>query len=176
MIHLARYFKHMFVNKNNSQADRELLPSKVDVKFGAETLGHDNSSRIFWHINSNKSPLNKRHRIITAMLVTIKIIRYIISTINQTFPFIFPVIVEEFQTMPPGHPVIPEISAAASALLGEYGASDAAVLNVIFGVARPEGKLPFELPNSMEAVRDQKADVPYDSENPLYPFGFGLSY
>jgi beta-glucosidase len=72
--------------------------------------------------------------------------------------------------------VIPEISAAASALLGEYGASDAAVLNVIFGVARPEGKLPFELPISMEAVRDQKADVPYDSENPLYPFGFGLSY
>jgi len=25
-------------------------------------------------------------------------------------------------------------------------------------------------------VRNQKADVPYDSENPLYPFGFGLSY
>jgi beta-glucosidase len=72
--------------------------------------------------------------------------------------------------------VIPEISAAAQALLGEYGADDAAVLNVVFGVARPEGKLPFELPNSMEAVRYQKADLPYDSENPLYPFGFGLSY
>jgi len=28
----------------------------------------------------------------------------------------------------------------------------------------------------MEAVRNQKADVPYDSENPLYPFGFGMSY
>jgi hypothetical protein len=25
-------------------------------------------------------------------------------------------------------------------------------------------------------VRDQKADLPYDSEDPLYPFGFGLSY
>jgi len=72
--------------------------------------------------------------------------------------------------------VIPEISAAAKALLGEYGASDEAVLNVVFGVARPEGKLPFELPSSMEAVRNQKADLPYDSENPLYPFGFGLSY
>ncbi len=58
--------------------------------------------------------------------------------------------------------VIPEISAAARALVGEYGASDTAVLNVVFGKARPEGKLPFELPNSMEAVRDQKADVPYD--------------
>ena len=72
--------------------------------------------------------------------------------------------------------VIPEISTAARALLGEYGASDTAVLNVIFGNARPEGKLPFELPGSMEAVRNQKADVPYDSENPLYPFGFGMSY
>ena len=72
--------------------------------------------------------------------------------------------------------VIPEISTAARALLGEYGASDTAVLNVIFGIAYPEGKLPFELPGSMEAVRNQKADVPYDSENPLYPFGFGMSY
>jgi len=72
--------------------------------------------------------------------------------------------------------VIPEISGAARALLGEYGASDTAVLNVVFGKARPEGKLPFELPSSMEAVREQKADVPYDSGDPLYPFGFGLSY
>jgi beta-glucosidase len=72
--------------------------------------------------------------------------------------------------------VIPEISAAAQALLGEYGASDQAVLNVIFGQTHPQGKLPFELPSSMEAVRNQKADLPYDSENPLYPFRFGLSY
>ena len=70
--------------------------------------------------------------------------------------------------------VIPEISAAAQALLADYGASDAAVLDVIFGRARPEGKLPFELPSSMDAVRRQLTDVPYDSENPLYPFGFGL--
>jgi len=72
--------------------------------------------------------------------------------------------------------VIPEINAAAKALLAEYGASDTAVLDVIFGGTNPEGKLPFELPSSMAAVQNQKADVPYDSENPLYPFGFGLSY
>jgi beta-glucosidase len=72
--------------------------------------------------------------------------------------------------------VIPEISEAAKALLAEYGASDAAVLDVVFGKDRPEGRLPFELPSSMEAVRNQKTDVPYDSENPLYPFGFGLAY
>jgi beta-glucosidase len=72
--------------------------------------------------------------------------------------------------------VIPEISGLAKALLAEYGASDNAVLDVLFGKAKPEGKLPFELPSSMAAVRNQKADVPYDSENPLYRFGFGLSY
>jgi beta-glucosidase len=72
--------------------------------------------------------------------------------------------------------VIPEINESAKALLAEYGAGDIAVLNVIFAKCNPEGKLPFELPSSMEAVRNQKADVPYDSENPLYAFGFGLSY
>ncbi len=72
--------------------------------------------------------------------------------------------------------VIPDIGAEARALLGDYGASDEAVLNILFGKAQPEGALPFELPASMEAVRNQKADVPYDSEDPLYPFGFGLRY
>jgi beta-glucosidase len=61
-------------------------------------------------------------------------------------------------------------------LLADFGASDLAVLDIIFGKARPEGKLPFELPSSMEAVRRQKEDVPYDSENPLYGFGHGLTY
>jgi beta-glucosidase len=61
-------------------------------------------------------------------------------------------------------------------LLADYGANDEAVLNVIFGVAQPEGVLPFEMPSSMEAVRSQKADLPHDSINPLYPFGFGLAY
>ena len=72
--------------------------------------------------------------------------------------------------------VIPEINAAAKALLADYGASDTSILDVIFGQAKPEGKLPFELPSSMEAVRKQKPDLPHDTENPLYQFGFGLSY
>jgi beta-glucosidase len=44
------------------------------------------------------------------------------------------------------------------------------------GKAKPEGHLPFELPSSMEAVRNQKEDVPYVSKDPLYKFGAGLSY
>lgn len=72
--------------------------------------------------------------------------------------------------------VFPEINAAAKGVFGNYGASDAALLDVIFGIAKPEGKLPFELPSSMDAVRNQKEDVPYDSKDPLYAFGFGLRY
>lgn len=72
--------------------------------------------------------------------------------------------------------VIPEIAGAAKALIADFGASDQNVCEVLFGNASPEGKLPFELPSSMEAVRNQLTDVPYDSENPLYEFGFGLNY
>ena len=72
--------------------------------------------------------------------------------------------------------VIPEIAEAAAALLADYGASDANVLKVIFGQDQPQGCLPFELPRSMDAVRAQKADLPHDSENPLFPYGFGLRY
>ncbi|HSK89261.1 MAG TPA: glycoside hydrolase family 3 N-terminal domain-containing protein [Anaerolineales bacterium] len=72
--------------------------------------------------------------------------------------------------------VIPEIAEKSAALLGNFGASDEAILDVIFGTFEPQGKLPFELPSSMEAVRGQKEDLPHDSENPLFPFGHGLCY
>ena len=72
--------------------------------------------------------------------------------------------------------VIPDIVDSASAVIADYGASDRAVAEVLFGIAKPEGRLPFELPSSMEAVRKQHADVPGDSENPLFESGFGLAY
>ena len=72
--------------------------------------------------------------------------------------------------------VIPEIAQKSAALLADFGASDSAVLDVIFGKFKPGGKLPFELPSSMAAVKKQKEDLPYDSENPTFPFGFGLTY
>jgi beta-glucosidase len=84
-----------------------------------------------------------------------------------------PTIVEVYLDRPA---VIPEIADASRALLANFGAADEAVLDVVFGRHAPTGKLPFELPSSMEAVRAQKPDVPYDSEDPLFPFGAGLSY
>jgi len=72
--------------------------------------------------------------------------------------------------------VLPEIAEKSAGLLADFGASDGAVLDVIFGLFTPSGRLPFEMPSSMDAVRKQKEDVPCDSENPLFSFGYGLTY
>jgi beta-glucosidase len=72
--------------------------------------------------------------------------------------------------------VMPEIAAEAGAVLATFGCSDDAILDVVFGEFKPTGKLPIELPRSMQAVKEQKEDVPCDSEDPLYAFGFGLTY
>ena len=71
--------------------------------------------------------------------------------------------------------VIPEIAESCAGLLANFGAGDSAVLDIIFGRFKPAAKLPFELPSSMDAVRQQRPDVPRDSENPLFEYGFGLS-
>lgn len=72
--------------------------------------------------------------------------------------------------------VIPQISENAKALIANFGSSDKALLDVVFGKYKPGGHLPIEMPSSMDAVRNQKEDMPYDSKDPLYRFGFGLSY
>lgn len=70
--------------------------------------------------------------------------------------------------------VIPEVAKATKVLITEFGVSNEALVDVLFGQTKPQGRLPIELPSSMEAVEKQKEDVPYDSQNPLFPFGFGL--
>jgi beta-glucosidase len=72
--------------------------------------------------------------------------------------------------------ILTPIRDRARAVIANFGVSDAALLDVLTGRAAPQGKLPFELPASMEAVAAQRPDVPYDSPRPLYPFGFGRSY
>jgi beta-glucosidase len=72
--------------------------------------------------------------------------------------------------------VIPEIADKCAGLTADFGATDAVLLDVLFGKFAPTGKLPLELPSSMEAVRNQKEDLPYDSRDPLFPYGYGLTY
>jgi len=57
-----------------------------------------------------------------------------------------------------------------------FECQDEILAELIFGKFKPTGKLPIEIPSSVEAVEKQMEDTPYDSENPLYEYGHGLSY
>lgn len=70
--------------------------------------------------------------------------------------------------------VLTNVVDRAGALIGNFGVSDANLFRMLTGEAWAEGKLPFELPSSMEAVRTQRPDLPGDSGAPLYPYGSGL--
>lgn len=73
-------------------------------------------------------------------------------------------------------PIIPEINAKSEAVIADFYCEHETIFELIFGRFSPQGKLPIELPSSVEAVENQKEDTPYDSKDPLYPFGYGLSY
>lgn len=72
--------------------------------------------------------------------------------------------------------ILTSIRDKASVLIGNFGASDTALFDVLTGKARAEGRLPFELPSSMAAVRAQASDAPHDSADPLYPVNFRRDY
>ena len=72
--------------------------------------------------------------------------------------------------------ILANVRAHATALLGDFGISDEPLLALITGKLSPGGHLPFELPSSLNAVRQQKSDLPHDSDAPLFPFAFGLHY
>lgn len=72
--------------------------------------------------------------------------------------------------------VISELVRDSAGLLATFGVSDEALFGMLTGNFAPTGRLPFELPLSMEAVRNQLEDLPHDSKDPLFPFGHGLTY
>lgn len=84
-----------------------------------------------------------------------------------------PTIVDVYMDRPA---VIPDIAKKSKALITNFGAQDEILLELVFGEFNPSGKLPFEIPSSMEAVENQFEDMPYDSKNPLYPFGAGMRF
>jgi len=72
--------------------------------------------------------------------------------------------------------ILEDIKKLSSSLIGTFGVSDQIMFEGIFGEFSPTGKLPFEIPSSMESVLNQKEDVPDDSLNPTYEMGYGISY
>ncbi|MDN6401210.1 MAG: glycoside hydrolase family 3 protein, partial [Brachybacterium sp.] len=60
------------------------------------------------------------------------------------------------------------------ALTGSFGVSGAAWIGAITGAIPARGRLPIDLPRSMESVRKSFEDVPGGTADPLYRCGHGL--
>ncbi|GAA2112573.1 glycoside hydrolase family 3 N-terminal domain-containing protein [Microlunatus panaciterrae] len=60
---------------------------------------------------------------------------------------------------------------SAAVITANFGASDRALLEVLSGRQRAVGRLQFELPSSMEAVRRSRSDVGSDTDAPVYGVG-----
>lgn len=71
--------------------------------------------------------------------------------------------------------IVTPLIESASILLGDFGTSDSNLLQLLFGVTPFTGRLPFDLPRSMRAVERSREDVPFDTEDPLFRHGFGLT-
>ena len=72
--------------------------------------------------------------------------------------------------------ILTEFIDQAAGVFAAFGADDAALLDVVFGRHEPTGKLPYDLPADMPSVAAQAADAAHDLEDPLFKFGFGLTY
>jgi beta-glucosidase len=70
--------------------------------------------------------------------------------------------------------VLGPVDAMASAILVNFGVSDAALLDVVIGKLAAKGRLPFEFPSTMDAVDAQDPAVADDTRKPLYRAGAGL--
>ncbi len=67
--------------------------------------------------------------------------------------------------------VLTKVVPHAGVLLVDYGASDEVLVDVLTGVAAPEGRLPFELPRDMASVLAHDCDRPEGLADPLFPIG-----
>lgn len=83
-----------------------------------------------------------------------------------------PTVVDVFLDRPA---ILGPIVDAASAVVANWGASADALLDVLTGEVPATGKLPFDVPRSMAAVEASRPDVPFDTADPLFRFGHGLT-
>lgn len=72
--------------------------------------------------------------------------------------------------------ILSELNDLSDALIGTFGVNDEVIHEIINGKTNPSGALPFELPSSINEVEEQLEDVPDDTANPLYKYGYGLSF
>ncbi len=72
--------------------------------------------------------------------------------------------------------ILTEFIDQVPAVLASFGVSDHSLFRIVFGKSAPTGKLPFDLPSDMPSVMSQAADAAHDFSDPLFKFGFGLTY
>lgn len=70
--------------------------------------------------------------------------------------------------------ILTRVKDKARALIVTFGASDAAIVDVAMGNAKPKGRLPFDLPKTGASLERQDPAIPDDSIYPLYRSGFGI--
>ncbi len=85
---------------------------------------------------------------------------------------VVPTVVDVFLDRPA---ILGPIVEAAAAVTANWGANAEALLDVLTGGVPATGKLPFDVPASMAAVEASRPDVPFDTADPLFRFGHGLS-
>ena len=90
-----------------------------------------------------------------------------IVSICETVPTIFDIYLDRAA-------IFPEIAEASATVTANFGANPEAFIDVIQNPGLAKGRLPIELPSSTAAVLASKSDVPYDTEAPLFAYGFGL--
>ena len=66
----------------------------------------------------------------------------------------------------------------AGAIMATFGVLDKAMMEIVSGNFTPQGKLPFALPKTLQAVQDQRSDFPgygETADGALYEFGYGMN-
>ncbi len=85
---------------------------------------------------------------------------------------VVPTVVDVFLDRPA---ILAPIVESAHAVVANWGVSAAALLDVLSGAVPAGGKLPFDVSRSMAAVVASRPDVPFDTADPLFRFGHGLT-
>ncbi len=125
----------------DSPADADVAILRLEAPW--EQRGEPGSFESYFHAGSLAFPSEEIERI-----------RAIAATV--------PTVVDVYLDRPA---ILTELAEFIPSLLVNFGASDEAVLQVLFGEAAPKGRLPFDIPSSMEAVVANRPDVPFDTPN-----------
>ncbi|MFT4186935.1 MAG: glycoside hydrolase family 3 N-terminal domain-containing protein [Micrococcaceae bacterium] len=169
---------------NEKVSDKPVLPLKEGIKVYVEDIPAedfasyakvvDNPENADVAILRIKAPYEPREGFLESMFHagSIDFAEKDVAHINEVAQKV-PTVLDLYLDRPA---ILTKFVGKVSAIVANYGACNEAIFEVLFGKSNPEGSLPFDMPRSMEAVKANKADVPFDTEDPLFEHGHGLRY